>query len=545
LPVTSLSTSRQFVRIPTAAGASLLILPSICWVAIDHSVWSWDPAYYGMAAGDLWAVLTQAPRHWPETMLQVGYSKAPLISWIGQFFVPLGRLPGRAESALLIPVLLAQAGTLLLVFRTVRKFVPASPAAAAIAMLFVGGAPLFISLSHHYLTEAFQGLVVAQAFYIAASAARWSRARLFGQLLLVAAGGLLAKISTPAFCVVPCAFAAWFLVRGTGTPFRKSDLAWLAGGLAAAIGCAGWYGRNWRNAMAFAKLAATSAEAELYGSQAGVFRKAAYWVPAVGKSFFESALWWAFLAIALAALAAFAWRVNDSGRRFPPRALPMVAALQIAAVLAVLVNTVNEETRYLLALGPALAVLIAWVVAAVPGRLTALALAAVFLAQWGLVHARTLGVLGTPAGWGTPPAQESLRRHDLERLVEATCTPENEHRWIVVGVDLDWLNQYTLDFYSSLASTQNGRRCFYDYLGSLQGVGSSTAEFDAYWKNLGITRASFFVTLEQSDLPPPSDPFNRRSASISERVLRDPAFARVPFDSGSRIAIFSYRGVGR
>ena len=41
--------------------AVVLVLPSVVWIAIDRSIWPWDPSWYGEVSIDLWATLRTDP----------------------------------------------------------------------------------------------------------------------------------------------------------------------------------------------------------------------------------------------------------------------------------------------------------------------------------------------------------------------------------------------------------------------------------------------------------------------------------------------------
>ena len=44
-------------RVVPAGVGLVLILPSVVWAFLDHSIWPWDPAWYGEVSADLWATL--------------------------------------------------------------------------------------------------------------------------------------------------------------------------------------------------------------------------------------------------------------------------------------------------------------------------------------------------------------------------------------------------------------------------------------------------------------------------------------------------------
>src|SRR6266545_2147153 len=81
-----------------------MISPSLIWIALDKSVWSWDPAYYGGASVELFLNLIYVPTGWISQMLNFMRSHAPGVAWFGQFFVLPGYLLGSIDVGLLLSV---------------------------------------------------------------------------------------------------------------------------------------------------------------------------------------------------------------------------------------------------------------------------------------------------------------------------------------------------------------------------------------------------------------------------------------------------------
>ena len=77
---------------------SVLLAPSALWIALDHSVWPWDPSWYGEVSVGLWFWLGHSLRQWCGLMATGLSMKPPGIVWIGQFFVPLGHFSGSIEA---------------------------------------------------------------------------------------------------------------------------------------------------------------------------------------------------------------------------------------------------------------------------------------------------------------------------------------------------------------------------------------------------------------------------------------------------------------
>ena len=57
-----------------------VISPSILWIALDNSVWTWDAAAYGKSSIELFYTMIFSPNDWLTKMLSVLHSQAPGVS---------------------------------------------------------------------------------------------------------------------------------------------------------------------------------------------------------------------------------------------------------------------------------------------------------------------------------------------------------------------------------------------------------------------------------------------------------------------------------
>jgi hypothetical protein len=73
----------------------------------------WNEAIYGKGSVELFYTLSHSPKRWLRLIFNILHEQAPGVSWLGQFFVPVGLL-GSIDTALLVSIILTQALTLLL-----------------------------------------------------------------------------------------------------------------------------------------------------------------------------------------------------------------------------------------------------------------------------------------------------------------------------------------------------------------------------------------------------------------------------------------------
>jgi 4-amino-4-deoxy-L-arabinose transferase-like glycosyltransferase len=230
--------------------AAVLVLPSVVWVAIDRSIWPWDPSWYGEVSVDLWATLRTDPSAWPSAMMHAFFGqKPPAVAWLGQLFVPLGEVFGRDQTALLLSTVLCQAAVVAFVYAASLRL--ANGATAMVAAFLVAASPLFVSMSHGYWAEPIQTVAVAWLVLILAGAAERRPALTLAQLPGALALAMLAKLSSPAYVAAPAAgvlLLVW-LYRARPSDARPAwrEPAVVASSVISAflvVGALGWYWIN-------------------------------------------------------------------------------------------------------------------------------------------------------------------------------------------------------------------------------------------------------------------------------------------------------------
>lgn len=537
---------RAHGRLLIAILAVLLVLPSLAWIALDRQAWPWDPAWYGELSVDLYYLLRHDPALWPRMMGTAFGQKAPGIAWIGQFFVPLGQWLGSIDAGLLVSIVLTQMAALALtggaLLRLSRRV---SVAVVGLAALAAG--PLFVALSHQYYAEPLQTLAVAWFLFIAASAPGWGRLRTLGHLLAAAALAMLAKVSSPLYCLGPGLVALGYAFR-PGTRFARQEwrdaratLPLLAGTVLAA-GTAGWYVVNWRTVAWHVSLSSFGPTATLFGWEDTFLRSYAYWLRAAQQSLFlPQVLAGLGLLLGAALILAVARAARQSAPRDGLTLLAVVAAVEVLGALALFARSPNRENRYLLPLAPYVAVLVAWALAQVNRHwATALCLAA-FLYQGGAAYAQTLGLV--PANTRLSPwllAVQQDGRDDamVEAVVSRTCASDADAwRYNIVGVDTAWLNHNTITYYAAKRRLQQGIMCRYT------GLGFAEADAEKAWERLLALNPRYYITAAPDYYPPADDALNLVSREVEARALEGTFTPlAVPLAADLRVEIYLHTG---
>jgi hypothetical protein len=536
---------------------AILLLPSLYWVFYDSSVWPWDPAWYGQASVDLWYTLIHEPLHWLKEMRRAFEIKAPGVAWLGQFFVPVGQCLRSIEAGLLLSVLVTQLGTLVLSYKTAERLFPEQRLLPFLNVMLVASSPLFIGLSHQYFAEPLQLFSVSYFYWLAVASRNMGRGRLAGHLLSATAVAMLAKVTSPMYCLLPGLIALWNWVRSYPEGAKEdtgcsSARVPLVAGIALFAAALAWYGEHLRLVFHFAEEASSGNLASQYGVRDTFLNQLQFWLTSAQQSFWVPPVL-VVLGLALTAIVAVK-SVRLFGERPPDSwnwraTLATAAGFQVVAVLLLFSLNVNRTTRYLLPLLPSLA-LVVCCVSSVKQSWPALALCVLLLAQWTYVQSQALG-LGPPdlEAWTVSgnrremirrgisplvrrPRPEKLRKTELQELVQHTAGRGVRDRYNLCGIDLPWLNHNSLSFYAAKNRLKTGRRCYYTSLGYAEENPTNA------WNRLNSLKIAYFISLDAKAHPKRPGLLNRVSLPVLERIQSDPRFVREPFDTRLDLVVF-------
>lgn len=520
-----------------------LVLPSVCWIFSNDSLWPYDEAWYGEVTLDLWYALTHHPLHWPKLMLKAFGSKAPGIAWFGQFFVPVGQMSGSAEIGLLLSIVFVQLATLLLSYRIGLEISGGDRLVGVAGSFFVAAAPLFVGLSTKYYAEPLQLFAVTYFFWIACTAYRCDRMEITTHLVLATAIALAAKISSPLYCLFPGLIGIFYFRRSPHWINRKPGSAqalriWcLALSIVLLSLIIAWYLDHAHRIASFVMRTSSGDIALDYGRKAPFFNKAAFWLSSLQRSFFmpEALLGFGFLLVVML--------VSMLGS--PKTALvclknrtAMIAAAGAAHTVAVFTAfslSVNEEQRYLLPLLPSLLVVLVWLLSCAPKRWFSAVAILIAAGQCAAVQAQVFTVIpkvSKISEWLMTPTLDSVQIDELTRLVHLTCTASTQNQYIICGVEYPWLNANSLSFRAAKERFSTNYRCYYTSIGYAQ------TDIDRVWRRFEDLKIAYFISVEEQAQPQPPDFLNQVSIPTLKRIKTDPQFAREPFDSRFSIVVF-------
>jgi hypothetical protein len=453
-----------------------LVLPSVVWIFADQRVWPWDPGYYGYWTMQAVEAMSRGWDAWFNVNLHALQMMPPLITWLGQFFVPLRHLTGTLETALLMQIVVMTVGTLIVVYRTATRFTATQAQGTAVGLAAIavcGGAPLFIGLSHHFLTEISQCLAAALSVAVAWRVERRSSARNVAYIVLMVAFAFLSKASSAVFVLPALTYigVALFITRGGIRAPREPADTWL---LIAAVAVSGltaaWYIANWQVMATHFVQASLGEEVQKYWSGGTLWTKLSYWLLALADGFAFTRV----VPLVLAGAATFIVGRAIYNLRAAPRLLhaavtggvlfALYLAGTIVAVVVAYALQINEDPRYIVALVPIAALLVAWMLAAMKGTAPAFVVTGIFIVNAAMTHACSFGVqLPGRYSWIWIVDTSRVERDALSRVLEATCKAGEAHA-VALGISYPWINGNAANFYAGKRRLSEPANCVYHFM---------------------------------------------------------------------------------
>jgi hypothetical protein len=484
----------------------MMVSPSLIWIALDKSVWMWDEAIYGKGSVDLFYTLIHSPERWLRR-LNIPQSQAPGVSWLGQFFVPLGYLLGSIDMGLLISIILTQAVTLLLMYRAFRELSDRNEPVVIAGCLACASAPLFVAMSHQYLTEPLQLFAVSWFVLIMSFAPKWNRAFTLSQLLAATPVAMLAKVSSPLYCAGPAVVALWYVFRPASLPRQsagnRTNLVMIfVAGLLLNIGVIRWYSRNITRVIQHVSVASSGPIAEIYGKNDTVLNTLVYWLEALRNNFFLPSIFVWIGVLCASAMTVHLIKTSVVRKHFTVCAL--VSLSQLIIVLIVFSFHTNRELKYLLPLLPYVGVVICWTLAQIRFPIVTGLAALFFLAQFASTYGQAFGLLTrapTTPGWLMVPNSVSSYKEStaLDAIIGKTCTDRESQPYLnLVGIEKPWLNEHSANYLAAK------HRVLYKPVHCRYGSFGYETDPDKIWNHL-LSNVRYYITMDPDSNPVPSE----------------------------------------
>jgi hypothetical protein len=500
-----------------------MMCPSLIWIILDKSVWTWDPALYGKNSVELFFTLIYAPTVWISHMLDVLRAQAPGVSWFGQFFVPLGYALGSIDLGLLLSIWVTQALTLVLMYRSVGQLSGQNHLISIAGCLVIASAPLFVGMSHQYFAEPLQLLAVAWFVMIMSFAPKWNRAFVLSQLVIATPVAMLAKGSSPLYCVGPGLVGLWYVFKPNPPSFVKHErrqkriIVTLAVGVLLNFAAGAWYYRNITHIIQHVSIASSGPVAELYGKKDSFLNAMLFWLGGVQNSFFLPVI----LSISglIFVLGVMHYVINSKTRADYFTICSAIAVLQILIVLSTFSLNTNRDLRFLLPLLPYLALLICWSAKQINIRLLTIATMLMFFAQLTVVYQQASGVASpnpNMSHYVVSINMDNMTALTVDAIVSKTCTETRYVRyWNIVGDSRPWLNVNTLAYTAAKKlMPENRLRCYYGYVG-----GYFESDLDKTWSQVTSLSPLYYITSDPDIYPIPPDKLNQAINQLNIPLL--------------------------
>jgi hypothetical protein len=519
-----------------------LLIPSLVWILGDHNVWPWDQAWYGEVSVDLWFWLGHSLKGWWGEMINGLYLKPPGIVWLGQFFVPFRGIFGSVEAALLFSILLAQFVVLAVLFKIGQRMAPQSRLIPVVGVVFAAGSQLFVGLSHQFFVEPLQALAVAWCFYIASRADSWPKSRTAVHLASALLLGVLAKTTTPLYCLVPTLYCGYLLVRRHSEWDLKAEwkvsssrsLVLVFGILG--ILCSVWYLRNLASVWQHVRDSSSGDIALNYGTRDSVYHKLVIWSHLLNLSFLDPYLIWGGVAAILfgGSLTIYQRTRASSKHNLNIQPVAILCAIQIGLLLFIFSLNITVDSRYMYGLLPCVVILIIQICVFLP-RVALIALIGLGSVQWVVVNEVSFGNaahLTDQSNWLLPLQTNRSQYDELSRVVRLTSdVPE---RYNIVGVEVPWLNGNSAEFFAAKERLKAGPHSYYTSLGYAE------KDPNVAMHRIEEFQTHYLITLSEHYQSAPPDFVNIVSLPVLELVRRDSRFTERPFASQNGLVVFQF-----
>jgi hypothetical protein len=538
------------------------IVSHLVWIFSDERVWWWDQAAYGTFTLQLWEAWRHGAAEWLSAMIHaVGFSP-PLLVWLGQFLVPLRRLTGETETAILLINVLAAIGTLWLVYITSRRL-GAGLAGGIVAIVTCAGSQIFIELSNQYFMEAVQCFAAALTMFAAWHAEKRSWLRSLSVTVAAVALSFLAKATSVIFVLPMLTYVLVSSViarRQIRAHWRPRDLivAVVAAGIAGAA--VTWYAANWSAIADHFKTGTVSKMALYWGAPVHFPMKLEYWTQTFAAALSPFSVLSACLAVVIAiALVVAVMRCfrNNTGAGsdlMVENGTLFALALAGTIVMTIVVFSlqITEIPRYLISLVPLFSVLIAWSLDTLRSRLLLGVVLAAQMANALVGHTSShggnpfrffpqQGVL-SPKPWPLSVVTNPLEKLSLAEAVRLTCGVAGKRNFVVAQYPS--LNASAVSFYMEKSASLGGFHCDYGWFGFFPtDVHQALDIINSFAPVDILTIAPENQPLIMYENQPPSDlfKFNVVTRPVVASLARDPAYELVPCCGGH---ILIYRRVG-
>ena len=425
--------------------ALLLAIPHFIFIFLNEKPFMSDARVYGTVSLKLLDCLIHRPLEWPLAMLYELRGSAPMLAWLGQFFVPLRYMLGSIDVALLFTASVFQAFIVWMFFKIIVRLFQ-SDLIAVIGSLVIISAPFYHHVSTIFYGEQLQVLVVVWFIYILVFRDSWKPAYVLIQVLSALAFGQLVKASTILYVVVPLILIVVFLVKERDSILKfdwKRHLRSIFVCMFTLFLFLIFYSINFKRLFGHAHQSFFSV---LWGTKMPPLEKVLSLASGINRAFLITELFYVVLAVFLLNIALKPRWKFDKKYNF----VPIVALSQIGIVMTILSFGVAEDRRFIVALLPFFALLFCWFISFINKKVLLLLILTLILIRFVVLNLIAFNVI-------TPSRSYARGYHEIDR--------------ILLKDNLREATKNVLDFVAS--SESEGKKVFMVHFGEMASLDNS------------------------------------------------------------------------
>ena len=446
--------------------------------------------------------------------------RTPGIAWLGSVFAPLGTFSvNPAHGVLLLTLLLSHTNLMLLSILIERNGY--SRLVNLTVLGFIASGSLFVGIGQTFFSEPLLLTGVLLTLIVTIGPPPTKIIELLPHQAVAMLLAVLGKLMAPVYLVLP---VSYILFSHTRAPNPLKCLKRLARQrdtravifLYALFSL--WLITASHGLITRAMFSTKGPIASFYGSHSGFLEKLIYWGGQVVYSYTTS---YCFVFLMLVFVIYFFMLVSSPlSLTHYHQQLLLVSSLQIMFSLALFSLADNEDTRFLYALSPYLALILASLLAGVPlwlQRCFFLVVIFQFVSLWSYLFSFPT-IQFSYNRYSLPLRTDRVALAEIRSLIGATCPRQLNSYANIVGVDLPNLNHNTLNSYASLLMWPNLPTCSYTSLGYME------TNADTAYNRLMNFRPLHVIFPVQLPVSLTHDPLNMVTSAVLARLKLDPGY---------------------
>ncbi|MFH1403059.1 MAG: hypothetical protein ABIH11_02185 [Candidatus Altiarchaeota archaeon] len=573
----------------------------LAYIIHNKSLFEWDPAMYGSYSVYLYDLLINQQDRWFNIMITMSTWRAPMIAWIGQFFVGIGRMIGSVDTGLLLSVFITNLIMLFMLY-SILKHLFKDTIISFIGCLFIMSAPLFAGVGTRFFTEPLQTLTVTWFMYISIRSREWDSLTTALNLITASSFALLVKVSSPVYCIGPGLIAMAYMLRRISAKreYTKKHIIHAMISLMIVFMLVSWYNFNLQTISTQLK---NNTKTPNDVTDNVMFWLIGFWLDNIELSFFMPINLYITAILFITAVSAAQYRNIERIKTYAglnllqigiiaviiasitgtnaEHIIPIAPYLALATYFIALVHYTiskrgeedniqnvyavmsitqilffvfvysifpNIDMRYLLPISPYIVIMICWSLKQIGDRRVSMIVFSAFTIQFLIINSILFGII-TPKDyidpyWVIPIDREGYNAERVEDILSITCNEHTNHRTIIVGTSEREFNPFTLQYHERKKNAGTNILCNYVFVEGLdQNFDRNDPEshIEETYAQMVRQRPSYYVTSREIYLDPDKG-LNRGFYQPITAIIRgSERFERHPLPKYPEIMIMRYK----